>query len=739
MAEAHPVTPARRAAEPAAPAATEALVRHTLIVENMHCGGCMSKVERALTAIDGIASARANLTARRVTVAHTAGEVPVRTMIDALAEAGFRAADIAEAPPDGAMLRERALLRRIGIAGFAAANIMLLSTAVWAGAVSDMGPGLSSMFHWVSALIALPAVAHAGQPFYSSALDALKARRLNMDVPISVAILLATGMSLFQTLQGSEHVYFDAATALLFFLLIGRFLDQRMRVKAMAAAQNLMALKSDWASVIETDGSLTELPARLLVPGMHILVAAGARVPADGVVRQGLSDLDESLITGETAPHAKSPGGKVYAGTLNLTGALEIEATATEDGTLLAEIGRLMEAAEQGRGRYVRLADRASRIYGPLVHLLGLATFAGWLFSGYGWEAGLTAAIAVLIITCPCALALAVPVVQVAATSRLFGKGTIVKASDALERLAEVDTVVLDKTGTLTLGEPELVAPESYPVDVLRRAATLAAASRHPYSRALVRAAARSGPVVVAPEVTEHPGLGLSRKTAKGEDRLGSAAFTGVANAVGPTEDAPNLWFTRPGALPVGFSFLDRLRPDAIEVVKALQAAGYRVELLSGDSAGRVAAIAAEVGIDTAMAEQSPADKLQHLADLTSGGRKVLMVGDGLNDAPALAAGHASLSPATAADISQTAADVVWQGVALMPLVELLAVARESRRMALQNFGIALVYNVVSVPLAMLGHVTPLIAAIAMSTSSLAVTVNALRLRGKPCHLGGRQ
>jgi len=702
----------------------------SLIVENMTCGGCMAKVERALRQVDGVSAVRANLSARRVAVEFAPGRITPRGLVDALAAVGYSAADIAQAPPDAAAVRERDLLKRIGVSGFAAANIMLLSTAVWAGMLSDMGAAAADMFHWVSALIALPAVAYAGQPFFHSAATAIRAHRLNMDVPISVAICLATAMSLFQTIQGSEQVYFDAAVTLLFFLLIGRFLDQRMRVKAAGAAQNLLALKAGWARVLQPDGSLIELPARNLAPGLRIHVSTGERVPADGVIRIGRSDIDDSLITGESAPHALGVGDSVYCGTLNLTAPLEIEVSKAGDNTLLDEIGRLMEAAEQGKGRYRRLADRAARIYAPLVHLLGLATVLGWLASGAGWQAGLTAAIAVLIITCPCALALAVPAVQVTAAGRLFRHGLIVKSADALERLAEIDTIVLDKTGTLTTGIPELVDVANYAPATLRAAATLAAASRHPYARALVQGAAdRLGPIPVASDVNEQAGLGLSRQRGTCEERLGSAGFVGVADP--NVSDA--LWYTDGDGHTAGFAFRESLRPESAGVAQQLHSAGFQLEVLSGDHRERVAEMAAAAGIAGYRGAQTPADKIARLMQLEAEGRRILMIGDGLNDAPALAAGHASLSPATAADISQSAADVIWQGASLQPLIELLAVARASRSMALQNFGIALAYNAVSVPLAMLGHVTPLVAALAMSTSSIAVTLNALRLRSMRC------
>jgi Cu2+-exporting ATPase len=698
-----------------------------LAVENMHCGGCMRKVEAALAAVPGVTHARANLSLRRVTASHGVASINVSDLVEALARAGYKAAELAEGRQDPIKAADQDLLKRLGVAGFAAANIMLLSVSVWSGAAGDMTPSVQSLFHWLSALIALPTVAYAGRPFFRSAVLALRSRRLNMDVPIWLGVTLATLMSLYQTARGSEQVYFDAAVTLLFFLLVGRFLDQRMRTRAAGAAANLLGLRGTTATVICSDGTTERLGARLLEPGMRILTVAGERFAVDGRVLDGHGEVDESLISGETAPRRVERGAQIYAGTVNMSGSLVTEATATDQNTLLAEIARLMSVAEQARGRYVRLADRAAQLYAPAVHVLGLVTFLGWLLAGQGWETALTVAIAVLIITCPCALALAVPAVQVAATGRLFAKGVLVKAADGLERLAEVDTVVFDKTGTITLGEPALARRGSVSAEILVRAAALAAASRHPCARAVVRAATTAGLVVrPAAVVREVPGYGLERVGPAGAERLGSGAWCGAA--VTPGETAP-VWYRGSDGAPAALHFEDRLRPDAAEVVRGLHAAGFATELLSGDRPAAVEAAAVGSAIDRWRAGALPADKIARLEELKATGRKVLMVGDGLNDAPALAAAHASISPATAADLSQTAADAVIQGERLAPVLETLAVARATRRMALQNFAIAIGYNLVFVPLAMAGIVTPLIAAIAMSASSIAVTANAVRLK----------
>ncbi|MGI9477785.1 MAG: heavy metal translocating P-type ATPase [Hyphomicrobiaceae bacterium] len=713
-----PDSGARQGAQPEAKATT-------LVVENMVCGGCMAKVERLLSAVDGVSDVRANLSLKRVAVTFARGVTSTQTLVGVLRAAGFNAAELASDVAPETRLAEKALLRRVAIAGFAAANIMLLSVSVWSGGEGDMSPAVMTLFSWLSAVIALPTVVYAGQPFFSSAYRALSARRLNMDVPISLGVLLATGMSLFQTTQGSEQVYFDAAVTLLFFLLLGRFLDTSMRARAQGTAANLLGLRALTANVLQPDGGMTPMAARDLLPGMRILVAAGERIAVDGRVIAGRGEVDESIMSGESLPRVVAKGDAVYAGSVSLDGGLTVEASATDEGTVLADISRLMAAAEQGRARYVRLADRAAAIYAPTVHILGLVTVVAWLLLGASWEMALTTGIATLIITCPCALALAVPAVQVAASSRLFAKGIILKAADGLERLAEVDTVVFDKTGTLTLGTPRLSNIVNGGDVDLDHAAQLAIKSRHPYARALVEAARGRGfHVDTGRDVAETPGCGLSFETDAGTVRLGSSVWCGI-----DLSEAAALWLCVPGREPVGFVFEESLRPDAKQVITVLKESSLSVKALSGDRVAAVRTIAEQVGIDAWKGRQTPSDKISHVEKLKAAGRHVLMVGDGINDAPALAAAHASLSPASAADISQTTADMIFQGDKLGAVAEAIAVARKAHRMSLQNFGIALAYNAVFVPLAMTGFVTPLLAAIAMSASSIGVTANALRLR----------
>lgn len=708
----------------------------TLVVQNLHCPSCIRTIEAAVEKLPGLDRARVNLGTRRLKLKWDPATTGVAPLLAAVEAKGYRLMPFDPVQLESAEATEsRELLRCLAVAGFAASNVMLLSVSVWSGLAEDMGPATRALMHWVSALIALPAVAYAGRPFFRSALAALRGGAMNMDVPISLAVILAAGMSLSETLRGGELVYFDASITLLFFLLIGRYLDLRLRGRARSAAENLTALRATSATVVEAGGRLVSLPINRLRPDMTVAVAAGERIPVDGVVSSGRSEVDTSLLTGESLPRVALPGGEVYAGTVNGGGALRITVTKAPDASLLAEIVRLMENAEQGRDRYVRLADRVARRYAPAVHILAGGTLAGWLiFSTLPWQGALMNAIAVLIITCPCALGLAVPAVQIAAVGRLLKRGVLVKSADALERLAAVDTLVFDKTGTLTLGQPQLQNAGEIPAQDLALAAAIAADSRHPLARALVRAVGTGPAPAVA--VTEHPGDGLEAMAGARTLRLGRRAWCGVAEDDAAAEDgaAMELWLTGPGRTPRRFVFRDALRPDAAEVIARLRRDGYRIELLSGDRAPAVAEIAAQLGLEHWQAECRPAGKIARLEALAAAGHRTAMIGDGLNDAPALAAAFASLSPAEAADVSQIAADMIFQGERLAPLAEALSTARRARRLVLQNFGLAMAYNFIAVPIAVAGFVTPLIAAIAMSASSILVTGNALRL-----NLGSKQ
>ncbi len=705
---------------------TDAAGRKTLLlaVDGLQCGACVWLIEQML-ARHPLQQGRVNMTTRRLRLVWEGADAVAAEAIDAVAALGYRLV-----PFDAARLAARSdqtgrrLLRALAVAGFAAGNVMLISIGLWVGAAQNMGPGTRDLLHWVSAAIALPAIAYAGRPFFASAAAALRRGRTTMDVPISLGVLLVSAMSLVETMLHRPDTYFDSAISLVFFLLIGRVLDHRARAQARATAEQLLALQTGVATVIGADGQTSLMAAAAVQPGWLVLVGRGERIGVDGVLAQGSALLDTSLVTGESLPSSAAPGCVVYAGTINLGDPITVRATRTGEATLLADCVRLIEAAEARRSRYVVLADRMARLYAPVVHAAAALTFLFWMLpGGAGVERSLLSACAVLIITCPCALALAVPAVQMIATSRLLKAGILLKSATALERLAEVDTVVFDKTGTLSLPRLAMLETDTADAADLRVAASLAVASRHPLSRALVAA---SGPVPVAPGVVEVPGEGLSLATPQGEIRLGSRGFArGQAVWAG---GGPELWLSRPGVAPVRFRFGETLRADAPAVLRALEGMGLQLHVLSGDEAESVARVAGQVRLGWE-GGCTPVMKVERIEALRAAGRKVLMVGDGLNDGPCLASADASMSPSTAADLSQTVADVVFQGEALAPVARVLAVARRTRLLMRQNIALAIGYNLVMVPLAMAGLVTPWLAAAAMSASSLVVIGNSFRVK----------
>ncbi|TMM51775.1 heavy metal translocating P-type ATPase [Sulfitobacter sabulilitoris] len=690
-----------------------------LFLPMIHCAACIATVERSLSAHEDVAAARVNLGQKRVRI-DLVRDLPPEELIDHLADVGIVAevldSDTLNAARDDA---GRALLMRTAVAGFAMMNVMLLSVAIWSGAQD----ATRALFHWISALIALPTVAFAAQPFFLNAYAALRAGRLNMDVPISLAIALATAMSLSETMAGGAHAYFDAALSLTFFLLAGRYLDHRSRAAARSAAAHLSALEVPRVTRLTSAGQQT-VPLREVTVGDLVLVRPGARVPVDGTVTEGRSDVDRSLLTGESLPVARGPGDGLSAGEVNLSGALTLRATAVGEATTLRRMATMIDAAESASNRYTALADRAARIYAPAVHVLAAAAFAGWLLASGDARLSLNIAIAVLIITCPCALGLAVPAVSTAAAGHLFRRGVLVKDGTALERLAEVDTVVFDKTGTLTDGQLRLADLAGIAPRDLSVLAALAAASSHPVARVIAVGLDPSDVTTATiTQVREHPGEGIEARWNGSTVRLGSARWTGAA-----PRDLPGTYLRIADRAAVFVPLTSHLRPGARAAVAALKSAGIKVQVMSGDSAALTAGVAADLGIDTAMGDLSPQDKIARLHALAATGARVLMVGDGLNDTGALAAAWASAAPAKASDAARAASDVVLLGDSLAALPGLVGTARSARRRVIENFAIAAGYNAVAVPLALAGLATPLMAAIAMSASSIMVLLNALRI-----------
>src|SRR4051812_20490439 len=579
-----------------------------LAVEGVSCAGCMSKIERGLSSIPDVTLARVNLTDRRVALEWKEGALDPSRFIDRLAELGYRAYPFETVRAEAVEAENsRFLLRCLGVAAFATMNVMMLSVPVWSG--SDMIAAQRDFFHWLSALIALPAAAYAGQPFFRSALRALRTRNVNMDVPISIGVTLALGMSVVETLHHAEHAYFDAAIMLLTFLLVGRYLDQRMRLKTRAVAGNLAALKAETAAKFVGPDEISEVPVAAIQLGDIVLLRPGERCAVDGTVIEGRSEIDQSLITGETLHISADHGTAVYAGSLNISGTLRVRVSSASEGTLLAEITRLLDNAVQARSRYVQLADRASRLYAPVVHAAAVLTMLGWLLAGAGWHDAVITAIAVLIITCPCALGLAIPTVQTVASGAMFRAGVLLNSGDSIERLAEVDRVIFDKTGTLTLPELDVVNSAGIPRHVFDLAGRLALASHHPVAAAVARASNAKTPLA---GVVEEPGQGVRGFFDGEEVRLGRPPFCGAeqlaSEIVGLDPEVSVVGFSW-GVAQYVFAVRQCIRADAQRTVSELQARGIMVEILSGDREPAVRAAARTLGVSEWRAGVTAAEK----------------------------------------------------------------------------------------------------------------------------------
>jgi Cu2+-exporting ATPase len=695
-----------------------------LLVQGAHCANCIAKIEKGLSKFGDVHQVRFNLSTGRLTVRGDQLRPPVVvSRVEALGYKAslFKPSEAISANEGG----ERFLLQCLAIAAFGVSFVVPLTDstqAVWFG-VADMGPGTRAVINWIVALIACPTALIASRPFFRSALRGLSAGRANMDVPISLAIILSLGLSVYQSVLQGTQTYYDAAVMLTFLLLIGRYLDLRVRRRASEAARQLVAMQAVMVRRMDTDGAIQTIMAADVQPGDLLILAAGERSPVDGTVDSDDALIDTSLVTGESAPVQLVRGLVLLAGSILLDRPITLRATAAVENSLVADIARLIEAGQQIRSRYVRLADKAAAAYVPIVHITALAVFAVWLlFLHASFATSITNAVAVLIVTCPCALGLAAPAVQIVATGALFRRGIIVKSGDALERLAEADIAIFDKTGTLTSDRLELSNRNSLADADIRDAALLARASRHPLAQAIARAA---GTGRVATDLREIEGLGLEARVDGEVWRLGRADWV-AADA--PNAVSTSLWLRRGACAPVCLLFDAPLRPAASSTLAALSARHIDPRILSGDRSDAVAGVARVLGISNWKSGVGPKEKAEELNSLKTAGHHVLMVGDGINDAAALSLAHVSMSPASASDAAQSAADIVFNGASLSPVVAAVDVARQSRRRVLENFSVATLYNLVAVPLAACGMVTPLIAAIAMASSSLIVTLNALRI-----------
>ncbi len=703
----------------------------SLMIQGMHCAACVWLIENILKKQKDVVTARINLSKKTLHLRWLGDKKIGNDLVKLIHDIGYKLLPFdVEVLNSAEKKYNDSILRALAVAGFGAGNIMLFSFSLWFSDVTEMGVATRNLLHFFSSLIALPVIIFSARPFFKSAWNSLKQGYPNMDLAISIAIFLACLVSLLETFRSAHHVYFDSAVMLVFFLLIGRYLDLKARKKAFAVATEFTMLAASFGCV-EEDGKTKILPSKNLREGMILLVAAGEKIAADGIVIAGESEIDTSLITGESLPKKVAQATQVFAGTLNLAQPLRIKITKSPQTSLLAEIIRLSEEAESKKIHYIRIADYLSKFYTPAVHLLAFVTFLIWYKNG--WEVALMNATAVLIITCPCALALAVPIVQTIAISNFIKKGILIKSGESLEKLNRADFFVFDKTGSLTVGKPKLLAihrlnhAKINDAEVLRIAASMTKNSRHPIAKALVLSCQEN---LIEMPTQESQGFGLSAQMAEKNFRLGRKEFCEIKNSFNNDENLLSC-FAKFDEDELVFLFSDEVKNDAKSVIEQLKLDKKKVILLSGDTEKSVRKIAEELGMDEFYFEQTPITKLQFLENLKAQNKKFVMIGDGLNDAPALSSSYVSISFSQAADITQNIADIVIQGEKLSPIIELRRSSQTALSLMKQNLWIALIYNLIAVPFAIAGDVVPLIAAIAMSSSSLLVLFNSLRMNKK--------
>jgi len=706
-----------------------------LAIDGLHCAACVWLIETILKKQQNVILARVNLTKKYLLLKWQGDKEYGDFLVNLIQEIGYKLF-----PFDEKILQEEEkkynneLLKCLAVAGFGAGNVMLFSSILWFSNLNTIGQATIDFMHFFSALIALPVIIYAARPFFSSALRALKARSMNMDLSISVAIFLACAVSLLESFRSAHHVYFDSAVMLIFFLLIGRYLDFKVRKKAFAIAAEFSLLSANYARKIEADGQIKIIASKDIRQDMILLVVAGDKIPSDAIIIDGESEVDTMIITGETLPKQVKIGSEVFAGTINLGTPLKIKVTKNPQNSLLKQIIHIVEEVENQKNKYVRIADQLSRSYTPVVHLLALFTFCLWCFYfKSGAEIALLNATAVLIITCPCALALAVPIVQTITISSLIKKGILTKSGEALEKINSINTIIFDKTGTLTIGEPSVIdirgvnkklSPEEKDF-YLQLAASMAQMSKHPISQAITKAFLGKK---LDLEVSENQGFGLTAKYNNAEIRLGRADFCAIKN-IDFDQLAPitNCYLKYEND-EIVFQLQDQLKSDAASFIKTLKSYNKKIILLSGDNKNIVKETAKTLGIEEFYFEQTPIEKVDFLKKLKSQNQKIMMVGDGLNDAPSLALADVSISFSKAADITQNVADIVIQSAKLTPILTALTLAKRSISLIKENLFLALLYNLIAVSFAIAGHVTPLIAAIAMSSSSILVLLNSLRI-----------
>jgi len=715
----------------------------SLLLEGVTCAACSWLIERRLQNLPGVSSAGVNYATGRARVRWDDRRVQLSDILRAVAEIGYRAYPFDSVRSEALERRERrSQLARLFVAGLGAMQIMMYAVPAYI-AHGDMTTDIEQLFRIASLVLTVPVVAWAAMPFYRGAWRSIAARSLGMDVPVTIAIVIAFAASLAATVRAAGDVYYDSISMFVFLLLGARFLDSSMRARATRMQQRLARLAPAVANrIVDRRTGATEIIAvASLSPGDCVLVRPGATVPADGIVREGECILDESMLTGESRPVRKGVGDFVVGGTLNMQSPLTMEVTRVGESTVLAGIVRLSERAHAEKPRIAQLADTVAQWF--VAALLAVAAVAGIYWQAVDPQRAVWIVVAVLVVTCPCALSLATPAALTAAAGRLYAAGVLVTRGDALEKLARATHVVFDKTGTLTSGELRLVGV--LPVrdlgesECLAVGAALERGSEHPVARALAGAASARAIAAPAEAVRNFPGEGIEAQIEGVRYRIGALGFVRALHGQGlPAE----LMFAADDVMVVAlgdargwlalFTLCDTVRSGARKLVRDLKARGMKVSLLSGDRVQHVERVARELAIDEAHAAATPATKVELIRSLQSKGAVVAMIGDGINDAPALAQAQVSIAIGSGPDLARVNADLVLTSEDLVALEQAFVTATQALRVVRQNFAWAIAYNALAVPLALAGWVTPLVAAAGMSASSLLVVINAVRLLRSP-------
>jgi Cu2+-exporting ATPase len=707
----------------------EHLREAALILENIVCAACIWLNERHIAALPGVLSVEINYATRRARVRWDDRRIQLSAILKAVSDIGYIAHPFDPGRSDDVYRRERnTAIRRLAIAGLGMMQVMMYALPTYTA--TDMTDEVRGLMRWASLVLTLPVVGYSAWPFFLGTWRDLRRRTLGMDVPVALGVATAFAASVYSTFTGQGEVYYDSVNMFVFLLLTGRFLEMNARRRAGAAVEELVKLIPAAAARLPhwPERDTEQVPVARLKAGDLVLVRPGETLPADGVVLEGVSAVSEAMLTGESLPVSKQAGARVVGGSLNQVSPLVVRVEKLGADTRLASIVRLLDRAQSEKPRIGQVADRAAAWFVGL--LLVITAFVGYAWYTLDPSRALWIVVSILVVTCPCALGLATPAALTTGTGRLTRLGLLTTRGHALETLARATDIVFDKTGTLTLGRLSVrqVLPVGvHSADAVRAiAAALEAGSEHPIARALREDIAAP---LAAHDVRNTPGHGVEGRIGDRAYRLGTPRFA-ADDAAPPASAAGESWvaLAEDGELIAWFALGDTLRPDAAEALAALRRQGLRVHLLSGDGETPVQTVAGQLGIRTWRAGTLPEDKLAYVKTLQAGGRIVAMVGDGINDAPVLAGAQVSIAMGEGTDVAQAAADMVMLGSRLATLAEGVALARHTQRIVRQNLGWALGYNLIAIPAAALGHVTPWIAGIGMSASSLLVVLNALRL-----------